>query len=197
MREFATEPESPASPPLHEQGSNITGYNQAGLNVTIEHCQLNCHIQGISVRVSRKCKESNLDNYGDCEECGNSYLHIREISDLNFLESTATSKKTYNERQRRREAILYRNGDREGSLWTWGLWQAAACDGFYYQIPAHGDNTNQLPGTLPLWEYGPSVYLDPAIRSLYNLAPIRWYYFLLLIVLFRVYSFVVKSANMM
>ena len=110
------EPESPASPPLHEQGSNITGYNQAGLNVTIEHCQLNCLIQGISVRVSRKCKESNLDNYGDCEECGNSYLHIREISDLNFLESTATSRKTYNERQRRREAILYRNGDREGSL---------------------------------------------------------------------------------
>ena len=49
-------PESPASPPLHEQGPNISGYNQAGLNVTNEHCQLNSHIQGVSVRVSRKLR---------------------------------------------------------------------------------------------------------------------------------------------
>ena len=135
-------PESPASPSLHEQGPNISGYNQAGLNVMRKNIVNSTLIyKGLSLEFQ--------GNYGDCVVCGKSYEEIREIAALNFLESTAMSIETYNERQRRREAFMA--GMETGTvLLVPGLSEAAACDGNYYQISADGNNTNLPRGVLPL-----------------------------------------------
>ena len=143
-------PDSPISPPLHERGPNYSVNTHPGLNVTNDYRAYNSHIQGISIRVSNKCGEPNLANYGDCVVCGRSYEQIKEMSALTFLESTTTSCESYAERQRRREAFLAGMETGTVLLVPRGLSQAAACDGNYYQIPEDGNNTNPMPGVLPI-----------------------------------------------
>ena len=72
------------------------------------------------------------------------------MSAVTFFESTTTSNESYIERQKRREAFIVGMETGTVSLVSRGLLQAAACDDKYYQIPVDGDNTNPLPGALPI-----------------------------------------------
>ena len=67
------------------------------------------------------------------------------MSALTFLESTTNSNESHIESQRSLEASFAGMETGTVLLVPRGLSQAAACDGDYYQIPAHGDNTNPMP----------------------------------------------------
>ena len=151
-------PDSPISPPLHESALSHPGGGYSVINVTNNYCPTNSHIQGISIRVSNKYGEPNFANFGDCVVCGRTYEQIREISALTFLEATTTSGETYAERRRRREAFIAGMETGTVLLVPRGLSQAAACDGKNYQIPADGDNTNPMPGVLPIQQSGLDVH---------------------------------------
>ena len=143
-------PESPQSPPPHEQGyqpaPEMPHWGQEEI-----YWPPYSHITGVAVKMSGHCGEQNLVQHGDCLVCGKSADIIQEEVTFNYLEKTHRAGESYETRQRRRHA--FQAGMQAGAfvLVPRGLSQTAACDGNNYQIAPNEANGLYLPtGVLPL-----------------------------------------------
>ena len=80
----------------------------------------------------------------DCIVRGRSYEQIRDTTSLTYLESTSRRGETYEEKQRLRAAYLAGMNQGTELFVPRGVWQAAACDENYYQIPQEQSEINPL-----------------------------------------------------
>ena len=78
------------------------------------------------------------------------FIDIREAITLGYIEQTHKPGETYEQRIVRHDT--FQDGMKAGSfiLVPWGVSQAAACDGNFYQIMAESYEHLPAPGVLPV-----------------------------------------------